>query len=48
MIKDNIYYEIQMNITSINENMREAKEIKRSNALIPEHNRKEVQKYEES
>ena len=28
--------------------MREAKEIKRSNALIPEHDRKEVQKYEEA
>jgi hypothetical protein len=28
--------------------MREAKEIKRSNALIPEHNRKEVQKYEQA
>jgi hypothetical protein len=37
-----------MNITSINETMREAKEIKRSNTLIPEHNRKEVQNYEES
>ena len=32
----------------INETMREAKDIKRSNALIPEHNRKKVQKYEQA
>jgi len=28
--------------------MREAKDIKRSNSLIPEHNRKEVQKNEQA